>query len=160
MRIRLAFKFLFYFCGTCLHELAHYSAALFLGKAEGFSVIPKIEGNQFVLGSVRSTVRYRVLSAFIAAAPLSWWAILFLILLHLHIIRLSNGIPEIHLGMTMNRLKAFSFLDAAFLWIFTQLLWAGKLSIQDIKNVFKGVFSFSGFIFLAAVAISVYLYQR
>ncbi len=95
MRIRLAFQFIFYFFGTCLHELAHYIAALLLGKAEGFSVIPRIEGAQFILGSVKSRVRYKFLSSFIAAAPLVWWAILLLIFSYLHIIQINNGIPRI-----------------------------------------------------------------
>src|SRR5512135_454562 len=121
MRISLAFKFIFYFFGTCLHELAHYVAALLLGKAEGFSVIPMIEGKRFVLGSVRSAVRYKFLSSFIASATLVWWAILFLILLYLHIIQLSNGIPRIPSGLVTERLKSISFSDAFFLWVFMQL---------------------------------------
>ena len=57
MRIRLILKFIFFFPGTFLHELAHYVAALVLGKAEGFSVWPRMEGNSFVFGSVKSRTR-------------------------------------------------------------------------------------------------------
>ena len=111
MRIRLAFKFIFYFFGTCLHELAHYVAALLLGKAEGFSVIPKTEDTRFILGSVKSRVRYKVLSSFIAAAPLVWWAMLFFTLSHLHVIQLRNGMPIIFSGLVTKKLKSVSLSD-------------------------------------------------
>jgi hypothetical protein len=153
LRIRLAFGFIFYFIGTCLHELAHYVAALLLGKAEGFSVIPRIEGNRIVFGSVRSRVRYKFLASFIAAAPLVWWAILFLILLYLNIIRLRNGIPDIGYELITKKLRSFSFSDVFFLWVFVQMVWAGRLSVQDIKNVFRGIFSVSGLVFLSSVII-------
>jgi hypothetical protein len=157
MRIRLAFKFIFYFFGTCLHELAHYVAAHLLGKAEGFSVIPRIEGTQIVLGSVRSRVRYKFLSSFIASAPLVWWAILLLILLYLHIIQLNNGIPIISSGVVMKKLRSISVSDAFLGWVFIQLLWAGRLSVEDLKNVIKGMLSVSGMVFLSVVTILVYL---
>ncbi len=159
MRIQLAFKFAFYFFGTCLHELAHYVAAVLLGRAEGFSVMPRIEGKRFVLGSVRSSVRYKFLSSFIASAPLVWWAILFLILLHLHIIQLSNGIPKIPSGLLMKRLKSVSFSDVFFLWVFIQLIWAGHLSAQDLKNVIRGLLTISGAVFLSTMAILLCLFR-
>jgi hypothetical protein len=159
MKIRLAFGFIFYFVGTCLHELAHYVAAFLLGKAEAFSVIPRIEGNRFILGSVKSRVRYKLLSSFIAAAPLVWWAILFLILLYLHIIRLRNGIPIIAYELIAKKLRSFSFSDVFSLWVFMQMVWAGRLSVQDIKNVFRGIFSVSGLVFLSVVIILIYLFR-
>ena len=160
MRIRLAFKFIFYFFGTCLHELAHYVAALLLGKAEGFSVIPRIEGTRFVLGSVRSKVRYKFLSSFIASAPLVWWAILFLTLLSLHIIQVRNGMPIIPSGLVAKRLKAVSFSDLVSLWVFIQLLWAGRLSVEDLKNVLRGMLSVSGMVFLSVVTVLFYLFRH
>ena len=160
MRIRLAFKLIFYFFGTCLHELAHYVAALLLGKAEGFSVIPRIEGARFVLGSVRSRVRYKFLSSFIASAPLVWWAILFLTLLYLHIIQVRNGMPIIPSGLAAKRLKAASFSDLLYLWVFIQLLWAGHLSVEDLKNVLRGMLSVSGMVFLSAVTILLYVFRN
>ena len=160
LRIRLAFKFIFYFFGTCLHELAHYIAAFLLGKAEGFSVIPKIEGTRFVLGSVKSRVRYKFLSSFIASAPLVWWTILLLILFYLHIIQLNNGLPIISSGVVMKRLRSISFPDLFFLWIFIQLLWAGRLSVEYLKNVIRGMFSVSGMVFLSGVTILVYLLRH
>jgi len=160
MRMQLALKFILYFFGTCLHELAHYVAALLLGKAEGFSVIPRIEGSRFVLGSVRYRVRYKFLSSVIASAPLVWWAILFMMLLYLHIIRLSNGMPIISSELIAKKLRAISFSDAFFLWICTQMLWAGRLSVQDLKNVFRGIFSVSGLFFLSVVTILLYLFRH
>jgi hypothetical protein len=157
MRIRLVFKIIFYFFGTCLHEFAHYVAALLLGKAEGFSVIPRIEGTKFILGSVKSRVRYKFLSSFIASAPLVWWAILLLILIYLHIIQLNNGIPGISFGVVMKRLRSISGSDVFLGWLFTQLLWAGRLSVEDMKNVIRGMLSVSGMVFLSVVAILVYL---
>jgi hypothetical protein len=159
MRMGLAVKVIFFFAGTCLHELAHYVAALLLGKVESFSVIPRIEGKRFVLGKVRSAVRYKFLSSFIASAPLVWWAILLLILLYLHIVRINNGIPGISSEVVMKRLRAISFSDAFFLWVFMQLLWAGRLSVQDLKNVFKGMFTVSGLVFLSAAAILLLLFR-
>lgn len=160
MRIRLAFGFIFYFIGTCLHELSHYVAALLLGKAEGFSVIPRIEGNRFILGSVKSRVRYKFLSSFIAAAPLAWWAILFLLLLYLHVIRLGNGIPIIAYELIAKKLRSFSFSDVFSLWLFMQMVWAGHLSIEDMKNIFKGIFSVSGLVFLSVVIALFYLFRH
>jgi hypothetical protein len=159
MSIRLAFKVLFYFVGTCLHELAHYGAAILLGKAEGFSVIPRIEGRRFVLGSVRSRVRYKVLSSLIAAAPLCWWVVLLLILLSLHVVQIRNGVPVIPQELIMKRLKSFSLRDAFFLWIFVQVLWAGHLSVQDLKNVLRGLFSVSGLVSLF-VATGLFFFFR
>lgn len=156
-RIKLLLKFVFYFLGTCLHELAHYIAALILGKAEGFSVFPKIEGDRFIFGSVKSRARYKVLSSFIAAAPLVWWAVLFFVLRHFHIIRISSGMPEINANMIIKRIETFSLSDLFYIWLFIQILWAGKLSMQDIKNFFKGVFSISGLVLILASAALFYL---
>jgi hypothetical protein len=159
MRIGLAAKVIFYFVGTCLHELAHYVAALLLGKVESFSVMPRIEGKRFVLGKVRSSVRYKFLSSLIASAPLVWWAILLLILLYLHIIRINNGMPGISSGVVLKRLRSISFPDVFFLWVFIQLLWAGRLSVQDLKNVFKGMFTVSGLVFLSVAVILLLLFR-
>jgi hypothetical protein len=127
-----------------------------LGRAEGFSVWPKIEGGSFVFGSVKSRARYKVLSSFIAAAPVIWWVVLFLTLRHLHFIGTLDGVPSINFGMIVMKLKAFTSLDAFFLWLLLQLLWAGKPSLQDVNNVINGFFSVSGIMFISAVA-AIYL---
>ncbi|MDA8433120.1 MAG: hypothetical protein M0Z60_09180 [Nitrospiraceae bacterium] len=150
-------KLVFFFPGTVLHELAHYVTALLLGRAEGFSVSPKREGNTYVLGSVRSTTRYRVLSSFIALAPLIWWLVLFLLFRHIHIIGTDGGVPRIHPGVIREKLRSFGLSDALFLWLFLQLLWAGRPSLPDMKHAARGIFSPSGLLLAAALAVVSYL---
>jgi hypothetical protein len=159
-RLRLILKFIFFFPGTFLHELAHYSAALVFGKAEGFSVWPRIEGGNFVFGSVKSRTRYKVLSSFIAAAPVIWWVVLVLTLRYLHLIGTLNGIPSINFGMISIELKPFTSSDAFFIWLFLQILWAGRLSLQDVKNFIRGVFSVSGILLLSTAAGLIYLVRH
>ncbi len=157
MRIRLLLKLIFYFPGTVLHELAHYVAALLLGKAEGFSVVPRKEGSTYVLGSVKSRTRYKVLSSFIALAPIIWWLILFLTLRHLHVVGMGRNLPYIHFSAIAKKLRTFTLLDSFFLWLFIQMLWAGRLSFPDVKNVFRGLSSFSGLILIIVVTAAYYL---
>ncbi len=156
MKIRLLFKVIFYVFGTFMHEIVHYVAALLLGKAEGFSIMPHVEGGSFVFGSVKSRVRYKVLSSFVAMAPLLWWAVLFLILRHLRLIELSGRMPNVRFGFLVERLQSFSVKDALFIWLFLQMLWAGMLSTQDVKNFFKGLLSVSGCVLVAIAAVLVY----
>jgi len=156
MRIRLLCKVIFYLFGTFLHELAHYVAALLLGKAEGFSVMPRVEGESFVFGSVKSRVKFKVLSSFVATAPLIWWAVLLLILWHLRLVGMSRGKPDFHLGILTRRLQSFSVKDALFIWLFLQMIWAGILSTRDVRNFFNGLLSVSGVILVAAVAVAIY----
>jgi hypothetical protein len=156
MRIWLLLKLIFCFPGTVLHELAHYVAALLLGKAEGFSVVPRRERNTYVLGSVKSRTRYKVLSSFIALAPIIWWFISFLILQHLRVLGMGRTWPHIHFSAIAKILRVLTLVDVFFLWLFFQLLWAGKLSLPDIKNVFRGLFSFSGAVLVVAAASTYY----
>ena len=157
VRIRLAVKFIFFFAGTFLHELAHYLFALLLGKAEGFSVLPGIEGDRFVLGSVKSRARYKVLTSFIATAPLIWWAVLLLLMVHFRLLIMrGGGIPRVDLSLLLRKVRSFSRGDILFIWLFLQMLWAGRLSVTDIKNAVKGFLSVSGIVLLAAIAALVY----
>lgn len=156
MKLKLIGKFIFYFFGTFLHELSHYTAAFSLGKPEGFSLMPKIEGGSFIFGSVRYRVRYKALSSFIASAPLLWWVVLVRMLLYFKLIQMSGWIPHLNYSLIWQRLKAFSFSDGIFIWLFIQLLWAGRLSSKDIKNFFSGIFSVSGFVLISAIAIVLY----
>lgn len=159
MKLKLIGKFIFYFFGTFLHELSHYTAAFFLGKPEGFSLMPKIEGGSFIFGSVRYRVRYKVLSSFIASAPLLWWVFLILMLLHFKLIQMSGWIPHLSYSLIWQRLKSFSLSDAVFVWLFIQLLWAGRLSSKDIKNFFIGIFSVSGLVLISAIALVLYAFR-
>ncbi len=156
-KLRLILKFIFFLPGTFLHELAHYIVALILGKAEGFSVWPKVEGGSFVFGSVKSRTRFKVLSSFIAIAPLFWWIVLLFVLRSLHFVGMSNGTPKIHFGVVFDRLRHFSPSGVLLLWLLTQILWAGSPSYQDIKNFFSGFLSVSGFALFAIVAGLIYI---
>jgi hypothetical protein len=151
MRARLFLKALVYFFGTFLHEVSHFFVAACLGKAEGFSLVPRIEGDSFVFGSVRARVRYKVLLSLIAIAPLVWWLILFWVLRHLYVIRMTNGIPRINFSVMWPMLKSFSLRHAFFLWLFMQMLWAGKLSLQDVKEALRSLFSLSGLVVILTV---------
>ncbi len=158
--LRFILKFIFFFPGTFLHELAHYVAALVLGRAEGFSVRPRIEGGNFVFGSVKSGTRFKVLSSFIALAPVIWWFVLVLILGHLSLIRTDDGMPAINAGVILTRLKTFTYKDALYFWLLLQLLWAGRPSLQDIKNFIGGLFSVSGIMLVSAAAAVIYIVRR
>jgi hypothetical protein len=149
-------KLIFYFPGTVLHEFAHYVAALLLGKADGFSVIPERAGDTYIPGSVKSRTRYKVLSAFVAMAPLIWWLGLFLFLTRIHIIGTDHRLPHIRFGAVLERLRPFRLSDVFFLWLFLQILWAGRLSRADIKNVFTGIFSLSGFVLIGIATAACY----
>ena len=159
MKLKLIGKFIFYFFGTFLHELSHYAAAFFMGKPEGFSLIPKIEGGSFIFGSVSYRVRYKVLSSFIASAPLLWWVVLVLMLLYFKLMQISGWIPHFNYSLIWQRFKSFSLSDAVFIWLFIQLLWAGRLSSRDIKNFFSGIVSVSGLVLISAIALVLYAFQ-
>jgi nucleoside permease NupC len=160
MKIGLFLKFIFFFAGTFLHELAHYISALSLGKAEGFSILPAVEGNRFIFGSVRSRTRYRVLSSFIACAPVIWWAVLLSVLFYFRLITINGHTPGINLALITTRIQSFSGSDLLVIWLFLQLLWAGRLSGPDIANFFKGFLSVSGLVFLSAAAAFFYFFRN
>jgi len=155
-RVGLVVKCIFYLFGTFLHEIAHYGAASVLGRADGFSIMPRIEGDTFIFGSVRSRVRFKVLSSVVATAPVIWWAFLFLLLVHLQMIGMKGHIPKIHFSVLSERIRFFSLRDIFFLWLFIQMLWAGMLSLHDIKNFFKGLFSISGLLLITAATAIIY----
>jgi hypothetical protein len=98
-----------------------------------------------------------VLSSFIAIAPLLWWVVLVLILRYLHVIGAGNSVPAIHFGMMVKKLKSFSLSDAFFLWLFMQILWAGRPSLQDVKNFFRGFLSVSGILLISMAAGLIYM---
>lgn len=150
MTLRLLIRAFFFFFGTFLHELAHFIAALLFGRPAGFSLIPRVENNRVVFGSTTAAVRYRVLHAFIAAAPLLWWLVLFLMLDQTGIPRLITGPPDRGAALVMKKMKSISPADVFLLWLDLQLLWAGKPSLQDIKVFLGGLLSPSGIVFIAA----------
>ncbi len=155
VKIRLALKVLFFFFGTFLHEFAHFIAALIFGKPAGFSVVPKISGDNLIFGNVKARTRFRVLSSFIAIAPLLWWVVL--VLLFTHSYACSRGISHLSLPFGKGN-SAISVIF--FLWLLLQLLWAGRLSAQDIRTFFSGVFSPSGALLGAAAAVLLIVINR
>lgn len=162
MKIKLLCRSVIYLFGTFLHELSHFTAALLLGKPAGFSILPRIEGDSFIFGEVRARVRYRVLGLFIASAPLMWWAFLFLMVKHALSASLWHDIRVLNLRIFLEKLKSFSIHDAFSLWLASQLLWAGRLSMQDIKTCFRGIISPSGLflIVLATLLVQAFRYVR
>jgi hypothetical protein len=146
--IRLLLKVVFLFVGTFLHELAHYAAALVFGRPAGFSVVPRISGDSLIFGNVKAGTRYKVFSSFIAVSPLVWWLVLYLLLVHFRAARAIIDIPGVHFAFGT---RSFSLPNLFLLWLAVQLLWAGRLSSQDIRTFFAGLFSLSG-LFLALAA--------
>jgi hypothetical protein len=141
VKIRLLLKIIFLFAGTFLHELTHYVAALVFGTPAGFSVFPRISGDSLIFGSVKAKTKFRVLSSFIAIAPLIWWLILYLVLFHYRAAR------HLYLGRSSSYVALI-----VYLWLGIQLLWAGRLSSQDVRTFFSGLFSFSGLFLILTIA--------
>lgn len=127
-----------------------------MGKARGFSIWPKTSGNKIVFGSVAASVRYMALHSFIAVAPLIWWVALYFVMRHLGVIKMVSSLPDMNLAQLKKVAGGLSLKHVIFIWLFFQLLWAGWLSTQDIKNFFKGAFSVSGLVCILAGA-AVYL---
>ena len=153
MKIKLFCKAVLFLFGTFLHESSHFTAALLLGKPEGFLVLPRIEGDSFIFGEVRARVRYKVLGVFIATAPLVWWVALFFMVKN--ILPVSQG-PEMQgldIAVLPEKLKTFSARDVFPLWVACQLLWAGRLSMQDIKTCFNGIVSTSGLVLILSAVL-------
>jgi hypothetical protein len=54
MKIKLFCRAVLFLFGTFLHEFSHFAVALFLGKPEGFSIMPRMEGGVYIFGAVRA----------------------------------------------------------------------------------------------------------
>ena len=77
-------------------------------------------------------------------------------LLYFKLIQMRGWIPHFNYSLIWQRVKSFSLSDAIFIWLFIQLLWAGRLSSKDIKNFFSGIFSVSGLVLIAITALVIY----
>ena len=152
MKIKLFCKSILFLFGTFLHEFSHFTAALLLGKPEGFSILPRIDGDSFIFGEVRARVRFKVFGVFIAIAPLVWWVILFFMIKHMLPASQGPDIQGLNMAAFLGKLKSLSFRDVFPLWFACQLLWAGRLSMQDMKTCFRGIVSPSG-LFLISLAV-------
>jgi len=153
MDLKLILKIILYFPGTFAHELAHWACALIFGSAKGFNIIPRREGDNLIFGSVSAAVRYKVFWIFIGAAPLVWWVVLYMLLKYYHIIHAVIEAPKVYITLSFERFISPSLGDLLFLWLITQLLWAGRLSMQDIKTCLAGLFSLSGAILIVAAGV-------
>jgi len=159
MKIKLLCKSILFLFGTFLHEFSHFTAALLLGKPEGFSIVPRIDGDSFIFGEVRARVRYKVFGVFIATAPLVWWVILFFMVKH---ILPASQVPDMQglsIATFLEKLKSLSLLDVIPLWFASQLLWAGRLSMQDMKTCFRGIVSPSGLFLISAAVLLVKFFR-
>jgi len=159
MKIRLFCKSILFLFGTFLHEFSHFTAALLLGKPEGFSILPRIDGDSFVFGEVRARVRYKVLGTFVATAPLIWWVILFFMVKHMLPAAQCPAIQGLNIANFLYKLKSLSPRDVFPLWFACQLLWAGRLSMQDMKTCFRGIVSPSGLFLISAAVLLVKFFR-
>ena len=153
MKIKLFCRSIFFLFGTFLHEFSHFTAALLLGKPEGFSILPRIDGDSFVFGEVRARVRYKVLGVFIATAPFVWWIILYFMVKHILPDSQGSDMQGINIAFFLEKLKSLSLRNIFSLWFSSQLLWAGRLSIQDMKTCLRGIVSPSGFFMISAAVL-------
>ncbi|MDH4231764.1 MAG: hypothetical protein OEW04_07010 [Nitrospirota bacterium] len=106
--------------------------------------MPKIEGKTFVFGKVKARVRYKVLSVFIAAAPIVWWVFLFFMGKHFLFLYHATDMQGLNFKILLPKLENCCFRGIFFLWVSFQLLWAGRMSIQDIRTCLSGILSPSG----------------
>jgi len=159
MKIKLFCKSILFLFGTFLHELSHFTVALLLGKPEGFSILPRIDGDSFIFGEVRARVRYKVLAVFIATAPLAWWVVLFFIVKHMLTASQGPDIQGLNIAIFLEKLKSLSLRDVFPLWFAFQLLWAGRPSMQDMKTFFRGIVSPSGLFMISAAVLLVKLFR-
>lgn len=153
MDLKLILKIILYFPGTFAHELAHWACSLIFGSAKGFSIIPRREGDNLVFGSVSAAVRYKVFLIFIGAAPLVWWVVLYMLLKYYDIIHAAFEAPKVYITLSFERLVPPSLVNLLFLWLITQLFWAGRLSMQDLKTCLAGLFSLSGALLVVAAGV-------
>lgn len=156
-RLKFILASVFFLPGTFLHELSHYIAALFLGSAEGFSIIPRRHGDSYVFGSVKSRTKFRILSSFVAAAPLVWWAVFVFLLIKSGLISEADGTLHYNLRVVGDKIHSFNRNDILLLWLSIQLLWAGRLSSSDLINTIKGVLSPSGVFLIVSAGALMYL---
>lgn len=145
-------KALFLLPGTFLHELAHATMAMIFGKIESFSLWPSISGNQIVFGSVQAKTRYDILLLPIALAPLMWWIVLYHTLIAFDIFDTTS----FEFDATV-LLSPHGILVCFVGW---QLLWAGKLSLQDIRVAISAIISISGLTMLVTLIALFYFFKN
>jgi hypothetical protein len=153
MDLKLILKIILYFPGTFAHEFSHWAFALLFGSTKGFNIMPRRDGDNLIFGSVSAAVRYKVFWIFIGAAPLLWWVALYMLLKYYLTMHAVIQAPKVYIALSFQRLASPSPVDLLFLWLMIQLLWAGRLSLQDIKMCLAGLFSVSGAVLIAAAVV-------
>ncbi len=165
-------KFIFNFPGTLSHEIAHWIGAkltfsktpLFATIEEtdsdgkeynkrvlGFKIIPSIKEDRIVYGHVIAYPIYKMAYIIIAAAPLVWFYVLYLMLNYYGLLNLNIENGSVY--MEFDFYSFFSFSNLLIIYLSLQLVWAGTLSSQDIKMFFVGVFSLSSLIVISSLII-------
>lgn len=163
-------RFIFYFFGTFLHESAHWIAAkltfsytpssgfvededingnTYRKEVPGFTIIPKIKKDKVVYGHVLAVPRFKVAFIPIAMAPLVWWVALYYYLEYLEVLYLYVNYETIQIEF--NYLSLFRMESILHIYVSLQLFWAGRLSSQDVKMIFVGLFSISSLIVILSL---------
>lgn len=154
---RIAFIAALYLAGTFLHELAHLLAGMLLGRPAGFSILPRVQEDRVLFGSASVRVKYKVLGALVAAAPLLWWLVLYYTLLkQSRVLQISRAAVRIDTALLLYKVQHPAASDLVLLWLGIQLLWAGRLSTADLKAVAAGLCSPSGALALGLLGALLY----
>ena len=148
---KIIIQALSYLPGTFIHELSHYVAAVLFARPTRFHLIPRIEGGSVVFGSVSCEARHRVAFFFVAMAPLVWWYVLYRWLVYIGVVAIAAGSKTIHFDFSLLVTTLKSHL--IWIWLMVQLLWAGRLSMTDLRVAVRGILSFSGLAMIALVAV-------
>jgi len=159
---------------TTLHELLHASMAFLFTiidtiinfiksifgispkpttKITSFNLIPNFKDG--TLGSVGYINANSIQSILINIAPLLSWA-------SIPVLANFLGYIEINYANTSYFFNKYSpsLKDILFLIISIQLLWSGKLSKQDLSNVFEAIFSFDFLIKISIIIFVVFVIKK
>lgn len=114
---------------TIVHELAHWVVAFLLfSRIDSISVMPRIEGREIIYGQVIYSPKLRVFSIPISLAPL-----------------LIN--PAVAWFLFTIQIESI-LLDILRWYLIIIILFGSIPSTTDFKMAIRGLFTFSGFIFL------------
>ena len=176
--VKVFTQFIFYLLGTFLHEAAHWvGAKITLSKTPmtvvveeededgkkynkkiyGFTIIPKIKKDKVVYGHVYAIPKYNIFYTIIATAPLIWYVVLYYMFKYFGFIDIT--IDKDVFFVSFNYHSFFQSENIFIIYLSMQLLWAGRLSSQDIKMFFTGFFSLSS-IFFIIITLSIYTFAH
>lgn len=133
---------LFSIIGTFLHELAHYIVALILnGKPKGISIIPRKEGNGYILGTVncRNITWYN--KSLIGLAPL----LIFVFIYYMDIYFFTYFQDNL-------------YTQLLYMYLVVMLLSSAIPSSTDFKVAFEGLGTF--FVIVTSMLIGFIYYAK